>query len=784
LPIDDLSGLAAALASRFQVERELGRGGMATVYLARDGKHDRLVALKVLRRELAAAIGVDRFLREIQIAARLSHPHIVPLHDSGAVDGLPFYVMPYIDGESLRTRMQREGPLPVASAVHLAREVAGALAYAHAHDVVHRDIKPENILLQDGHALVADFGIARAISAAGGPELTRTGVTIGTPLYMSPEQIVGDPVDGRSDVYSLGCVLYEMLAGAPPYGGSTSLAVLASHSVDPIPSLHTRDGTAPEELERVVARALAKLPAQRYGSAVELDAALSTLGPATATTAPPRWRRARRVAIAAVVVGLGVAALALATRRHDAESRAIAVLPLVNESGAQDDEIRADGMTEALIDALSHVPGLQVASRMSVFAYRDAHLDSRAIGARLHVGTMVEGDYQRSGSTTQVSLRLVSAGDGYVLWSDTFRRDPKDVFALEDEISQAVVRALRVRLSGGRETYVRPTTANVDAYDLYLRGRWFWNQRGLGPVPLHRAIEYFDQAIALDSNYARAWAGLADAYSLLPAFGDVPPADAFAKAKHAVQRALALDSTLAEAYTSLGIISVFYDWDWPTAARAFDRALALDATEPRTHLFHAWYFVAQGQLDDALREVQTARQLNPFSPIVNARLGSALYYLHRYDAAAAELRDAIALDSTNLAARAELGRVLIFQHHVPEALATFPRVIDLQAGHQGGGFLGWAYGMAGRPADALAIQRSLEQRARERYITPQAFALVAIGVGDSARALDWLERAYRERSFYLPMIGADQQYAPLHGSPRYQRIVRAIGLKVVPNDVH
>ncbi len=664
---------------------------MATVYLARDLKHDRLVALKILRRELAAAIGVARFLREIQIAARLSHPHIVPLHDSGALDGLPYYLMPYIEGESLRAKLQREGPLPVADAVRLAREVAGALAYAHSHDVVHRDIKPENILLQDGHALVTDFGIARAINAAGGPGLTHTGVTIGTPLYMSPEQIAGDPVDGRSDVYSLGCVLYEMLAGSPPYGGSTSLAVLASHSVDPIPSLHTRDGNASEPLESAIARSLAKTPAQRYASAAEMDAALAALAPASAVTTLARWHLPRRVAIAAIVAGLGIAGLALATRRHDAAARSIAVLPLVNESGTQDDEIRADGMTDALIDGLSRVTGLQVASRMSVFAYRDAQLDSRAIGARLHVATMLEGTYQRAGSTLQVSIRLVSAGDGYVLWSKTFRRDRKD--------------------------------------------------------------------------------------------GDVPPADAFATAKHAVQRALALDSTLAEAYTSLGIVCVFYDWDWPTAARAFDRALALDSTEPGTHLFHAWYYVAQGQLNDALREVQTAQQLNPFSPIVNTRLGSVLYYLHRYDAAAAALRDAIALDSTNLGARAELGRVLIFQHHIPEALATFPRVVDLQAGHLGGGFLGWAYGVAGRPADALAIQRSLEQRARERYITPQAFALVAIGVGDSARALDWLERAYRERSFYLPMIGADPQYEPLHASPRYQRIVRAIGLKVVPTDV-
>jgi serine/threonine-protein kinase len=753
---------------------------MATVYLARDLKHDRLVALKVLRAELAAAIGVDRFLREIQIAAGLSHPHIVPLHDSGEVAGLPYYVMPYVEGESLRGRLDRDGPLPVEEAVRLAREVAGALAYAHAHGIVHRDIKPENILLQDGHAVVADFGIARALTAAGGPALTQTGVSVGTPLYMSPEQVVGDPIDGRSDVYSLGCVLFEMLAGSPPFKGSTALAVLASHTVDPIPSLRMRRSGVSDALEHTLAKALAKTPAQRYETASSLDAALAGAMPAAVAARPGgRWGGAWRVALPTLVVlgGVGYAVL----RGRGPVEKSIAVLPLVNQSGTQDGAIRADGMTEALIDGLSHVPGLQIASRMSVFAYRDAHLDSRAIGKRLHVATMLEGSFQGADSVLQVSVRLVSAGDGYVLWSDTFRRDRKDVFALQDEISEAVVRALQVRLAGGTGPLVRQSTENLEAYDLYMKGRWFWNQRGGGPAPLHQAIAYFDQAIALDSNYARAWAGLADAYSLLPAFGDVSSGDAFPKAKRAVQRALALDTTLAEAYTSLGIISVFHDWDWETAAHAFDRALALDTNESRAHLFHAWYYVAQGRLEDALREVRTAQRLNPLSPIINARLCSVLYYLRRYDEASAAARQAIQLDSTNQSARAELGRVLLQQHHFAEALAALPRDLDFEAGWLGGGTLGYAYGMAGRRSDALAAQHRLEQRARERYITPEAFAVVTIGLGDTDGTLDWLERGYRERSFFMAFIGADPIFAPLHDSPRYQRIVRGIGLQVVPN---
>src|SRR5690348_57186 len=477
---------------------------MATVYLARDAKHGRLVAIKDLRPELAAAIGVERFLREIQIAARLNHPHIVTLHDSGEIDGLLYYVMPYVEGESLRQRLERSGPLPVDEAVRLGREVAGALGYAHQQGIVHRDVKPENILLQAGHALVTDFGIARAVTAAGGAELTSSGVAVGTPLYMSPEQVVGDPVDARSDVYSLGCTLYEMLSGAPPYAGASALAVLASHAADPVPSLRQRRGEVPPALERTVSRAMAKLPDQRYASASALDAALAS-GAAAPPSTPPGRRRRAVAALAILALALAATGYALVARRRQPPEKSIAVLPLVNQSGAQDDQIRSDGMTEALIDALSQVPGLRVASRMSVFAYQNSALDSRAIGARLHATAMLEGSFQRAGSVLQVSVRLINADDGYVLWSDTFRRDQKDVFAVQDEISQAVVRALQVRLGGAARPLVRRSTENLDAYDLYLKGRWFWNQRAAGPASLRRSVGFFEQALALDSNYAAAW---------------------------------------------------------------------------------------------------------------------------------------------------------------------------------------------------------------------------------------------------------------------------------------
>jgi serine/threonine-protein kinase len=720
-PVDDLSRLRAVLADRFDIQRELGRGGMATVYLARDRKLDRLVAVKVLRPELAETLGTDRFLREIQIAAKLSHPHILQLYDSAEVDGRLLYVMPYVEGETLRQRLEREGRLPVAAAVQLATEVLAALDYAHQHGIVHRDIKPENILLHTGQAIVADFGIARAIDAAagdgpGGSTLTVTGVVVGTPLYMSPEQVVGDPVDGRTDVYALGCVLYEMLTGAPPFTGISAQAVLARHTVDPVPSLRKIRAEVPVAVERAIATALAKAPGDRFASAAEFRDVLTGAAP------PPsggdrRWSRRRFATAALAVAALAVAAGIWATgnRAASAAPASVAVLPFVNESNNPDDQYFAFGITDELINALGQVPGLQVTARTSAFALRDSGLDARAIGARL---------------------------------------------------------------SRGDRPLVQHSTDNPQAYDLYLKGRYFWNQRA-SPPALRRAIGYFEQAIALDSSYARAWAGLADAYSLMPAFGDAPPSDAFTTAKAAAQRAVALDSTLAEAHTSLGIIAVFHDWDWATAAREFDRSLALDPTESRTHLFHAWYYRAVGRLDDALGELRSAQRLDPMSPIINARVAVILRVMRRYDEATAVAHQAIDLDSGNVNAYVELGQLLAVERKLPEALAAFPADRDLGAGYNVAGPMGYVYGVTGHRAEALAVQRRLEQRARERYITPETFAMIALGLGDTSRALDWLERGYRERSFFMTFLD-EPFFDPLRGQPRFERIVHDIGLTIAP----
>jgi len=482
-----LGRLQVALAERYRIEREIGRGGMATVYLAEDLKHRRPVALKVLSPNLAASLGTDRFLREIEIAARLAHPHILSLHDSGQADGLLYYVMPYVEGESLRGRLIRERQLPLDDALRISREVADALDYAHGRDVVHRDIKPENILFQAGHAVVSDFGIARAIRVAGVKRFTGSGIAVGTPGYMSPEQAAGvEQLDGRSDLYSLACVLYEMLAGDPPFTGWSAQAILARQAVEPVPRLRTVRDTVPEWLEQVVTKALARAPADRFATAGDFIAALAKHGPLAVTAPAPT-----------LVQPLPAAA------------NSIAVLPFVNMSAEPENEYFSDGITEEIINALSAVGSLRVASRTSSFSFKGATQDIRAIAERLQVSAVLEGSVRRADTKLRVTAQLISAADGFHLWSATYEREMKDVFAIQDEIARAIVNALKVKLtSEPRLALVEPHTDNVEAYALYLKARYFWRRKSASG--LKKGIEYFEQAIALDPRYSLAYAGLAD----------------------------------------------------------------------------------------------------------------------------------------------------------------------------------------------------------------------------------------------------------------------------------
>ncbi|HEU4588024.1 MAG TPA: protein kinase [Gemmatimonadales bacterium] len=787
------AALAVALCDRYALERELGRGGMATVYLARDLKHDRLIALKVLRPELADTLGAERFLREIRIAARLQHPNILPVHDSGDAAGHFWFTMPYVEGESLRARLTRERQLPLDHALRIAREVADALDYAHRHGVIHRDIKPENILLSDTHALVADFGVARAIAEAdtAGEKLTETGFVIGTAHYMSPEQSAGArDLDARTDIYALGCVLYEMLAGEPPYSGATAQAILAKRLIEPVPSVATLR-QVPASVERTTTRALARDPADRFATAAELARALESapaaVPAAVSTPAERHPAAARRVAVAAGGLALVLLAGYVAGRRlissrepasgeASAPTASAAVLPFTDLSPAGDQEYFSDGLTEELITALSQVPGLRVAARTSSFQFKGTNTDVRTIGRQLDVGAVLEGSVRRSGDRLRVSAQLVSAKDGYQLWSESYDRNVADVFAVQEDIARAIASALRVRLAPKADASLssRPT-GGVETYELYLKGRFAWNQRTDRSIP--EAARYFEQATTRDPRFARAYAGLADAYILLPSYSGASPDTAWPKAKAAAARALALDSTLAEAYTSLAYGTMLYEWDWVQAEDLFKRALAADPSYANAHHWYADFLAGRGRLDEALREMRRAAQLDPLSRIIAAEVAWVLYTMHRDDEAMAELDRALRLDpnfSQNYMVR---GFIQTHQGRYREAIASFRRAIDLGGTFELlSGALATAYVGSGHRDSALALLRDMERRSAKEYVPPFAFAIMYTALGRKTEAFEWLNRGIDRRDSFLPENVSDPLLDSLRGDPRFAEVARRMGI--------
>jgi serine/threonine-protein kinase len=794
---DPLNRLQASLAGSYRIERELGRGGMARVFLAHDLKHDRPVALKVLHPHLAQALGPERFLREIRLCARLQHPHVLAVYDSGDADGQLWFTMPYVEGETLRSRLVRESQLPVEDALRITREVADALTYAHQHGVIHRDIKPENILLSGSsagdsktsggyHALLADFGIARALLPDSDERLTESGISLGTPRYMSPEQALAQrDVDSRTDIYSLGCVLYEMLAGEPPYAGPTPQAVLARRLTEPVPSVHTvRE--VPAALERAVTRALARSPADRFSTAAEFAAALQPdrLTEGIGGTDTVVTRRARRPIVRLAAVGLALLLLALggyaALRRlrpPPAPSASAAVLPFVDLSPGKDQEYFSDGLTEELITTLSQVPGLRVAARTSSFQFKGRSPDVHEVGRRLAVGTVLEGSVRKSGNRLRVSAQLISVKDGYQLWSESYDRDLADVFAVQEDVARSIVAALRVHLAPARDSAlaVRPTR-DLQAYELYLKGRFAWNRRT--SQSLTEAVRYLEQAVARDSTFAHAWAALAQAYLLVVPYAGGVPADGWRKAEAAARRALVLDSTSAEAYTALGYGNMIYAWNWSAAETNFRRAIAADPNYPTGHHWYGDFLAGRGRLAESLTEMNRAHQLDPLSQQIGIEVGWVSYLFHRNDEAAALIRQVLELDPTYAQAHYRLGLVLIQQGRYPEAITSLKRSIDLGVFYPlGAAGLAYAYAASGDRAQAISIITDLKRRSAQELVPPVHIAIAYGALGDVTRGIEWLNRGIDQKDIYIPENFFDPLLDPLRKDPRFEHVLKRMGLE-------
>ena len=749
--LDLQTRLADGLSTRYTLDRELGQGGMAVVFLAHDLRHDRQVALKVLRPEISEEIGAERFLREIKLAAGLTHPHILPVFDSGESDGLLFYVMPSMEGRSLRERLERETQLPLNDALRIAREVASALDYAHRHNVVHRDIKPENILLHEGAAMVADFGIGKALSS-NATSLTQTGLSLGTPAYMSPEQAAGElGTDGRSDLYSLGCVLYEMLTGEPPFTGVSAQAIIAKRFVSPIPKVRTtRD--VPDTVDTAVARALARTPADRFPSAAEFAEALRSIS-REAESGPQRR-----------------------TGLTDARSvsKAIAVLPLANMSADPENEYFADGMTEEIINALAKVPGMHVASRTSSFAFKGKDVDVREIGDKLGVSSVLEGSVRKVGNRIRIAARLVNVDNGYDLWSETYDRQLEDVFAVQDEISRAIVDALKVRLTSDGQQVVAPTK-NLEAYTLYLKGRFFFVK--LSEPALRRALDLFQHALLQDPGFARAYAGIADVWCNL-ADDWVAPDEAYPRAKAAAERALQRDSELAEAITSIGKVLCWHEWDFSGAEVQLARAVALSPNYAEAHYVHGTALPLVGRLNDAIDTMATALKLDPLSVHYSEWLSRFLLYAGDYDGAIAQAQRTLEMDEVCLRAPQYIGSAYLALGDATTALAWYRRAQALEKSVRSyDAMIVRALAALGQREEADAILARLEEESRQQYLRSEIIAMGYAATGDFDRAFAALERAYQARSAGMIYLHLDPGYAPLRGDARFADLVKRIGLK-------
>jgi serine/threonine-protein kinase len=761
--------LQSALGTAYTIERELGGGGMSRVFVALEAALGRQVVVKVLPPDMAAGVSIERFKREIQLAARLQHPHVVPLLSAGDADGLPYFTMPYVEGESLRVRLTKHGELPVAEAVRVLREIASALAYAHERGIVHRDIKPDNVLLSGGAAMVTDFGVAKALSTSSNVEhggVTSLGIALGTPAYMSPEQASADPaVDHRADVYAFGVLAYELLAGQPPFSGRTPQGLLAAHVTEAPEPLHKRRPSLPAGLAALVMRCLEKRPADRPQAAAEIVRALDDLttpsggmppmssppavaaGSMVASTPPARRRRLIVLAGTAVALVLTVAAISARRLSHSVSTAApemsastLAVLPFENVGGDTSATYFADGMTDELATALAKVPGLRVASRTSSYVFRKRDgLDAAMIAGRLHVGAILEGTVRRAGNQLRITAQLTRGSDGQSLWAEAFTTDAGDVFAVQARLTQAIVAAVAPALAGRPTQAVvatasNPGTRDVVAYDTYLRARYELNRRGHG---VRRSIPLFEQALARDPTFAVAWAGLASAWAVLPYYDDWVTADGVLDSTQlAAERAIALDSLTAEAYTALGYALI--------EAGRFERGEPLlrrgVELSPRSAVARLWLGSLHrnlGQFDLAERAQRDAMALDPLSGNIIANVAVTVSMdPSRWDEARALARRATAVDPSNGGGISNAAVALANTHDYEESLGLVRRAVNAEVTFPAGGGLMIVdlVAVGKRDSAALAL-RELERSAHTtKRLQSLAIGAAALGQWDRAFA--------------------------------------------------
>ena len=827
----------------YTIRSVLGIGGMGEVYLAQDKRLGRQVALKLLPAQFTASPErVRRFELEARAASALNHPNIVTIHEIGETEGKQFIVTEFVEGKTLRDLMS-EGTIGLNEALDATIQAASALEAAHKAGIVHRDIKPENMMLRtDGYLKVLDFGLAKLTEQ---PTLkadsslstqmqikTNPGMVMGTVQYMSPEQTQGEAIDARTDLWSLGVVLYEMLNGCVPFEGKTTSHVIVS-ILESEPRPFQRE--VPAELQRIVTKVLRKQRDMRYQSARDLTIDLKNLkqelevgdrlkgasasnasvgeagteiksaaagGRSTTETIRTkasvvyptssaeylvgeikRHKRGLFVGIAALIIGVAILSYSyMASRRAKVAQTvdaidSVAVLPFVNESNDPNAEYLSDGISDSIINRLSQLSNLRVASLSSALRYKGQAIDAASVGRDLKVRAVLIGWMTKRGDSLSVRTELVDVRDNRRLWGENYpNRQLSDLLQVQEEISQRISEKLRLRFSGGdQQLLAKHETTNSEAYHLYLKGRFYWNK--YTEDGFKKSVAYFKDAIATDPAYALAYSGLADSYSLLGEMGAVRPHDSFPAARTNSEKALSLDDSLADAHRSLGIVKLFYDWDVPGAEKELRRAKELNPNDEQNYHFYGHYLQFAGRLEEARNEMKQALELNPTNLIVNAEFGYAEHYMRREDAAISELRKTLELDPTFLYASVGLAQAYeekgMYQEALTElnkAKAVDPNWVWIKSE------VGCVHGLLGRQSEALAIVQELRDRATEEYVDPTLIAVIYMALDDKDQAFAWLEKAYKERAGNLPWMLIDPKSDTVRSDPRFADLVRRIGI--------
>lgn len=841
--LQDLSqGEIPETIAHYRILRRLGKGGMGEVFLAEDTKlHGRKVALKILPPELTKDDGrVRRFKQESRAVLTLNHPNIITIFEIGEANSTFYIASEFIEGETLRDRMWME-PLKIDEALGIAIQVAMALESAHAAGIVHRDIKPENIMLRedrfvrDRFVKILDFGLAKLTEPdepVHDPEAitraisqTNPGSVVGTSGYMSPEQAQGDAIDARSDIFSFGVVLYEMVAGQPPFSGPTESHVRVSIiDHDPAPlTQHSAD--IPRHLQRIVSKALAKDKTKRYQTITDLKIDLERLreelhvlepgfrqmegqtDPANTLSTGPQWsgptvvdtqpvsaattstpeqsathtalNKKLFIFLIPVVLLIVVGLIYFYSGRRTIDS--VAVLPFVNDSGDPDAEYISDGVTESIIRSLSQLSDLKVMSRSAVFRFKGRDIDAQEVGRSLKVGAVLAGRVVKQGDRLIINTELIDVSDGSQLWSGEYNNNVSEILAVQDEISQKISESLRLRLTGDDAQKLRKRyTTNAEAYELYLKGRYFWNKRDA--EGLRNGIKYFKLAEEKDPTFALAYSGLADSYALLSDIGAVKPAEEMPKARAAAQRAVDIDPTLAEAYTSRAFVKLAHDWDWLGAEADFKKALELNNKYPTAHQWYASYLMQMGKFGPAKAEMEKAHQLDPLSPIINSNLGFYAYYEHRYDEAIEHTNKTLEMVPDFWVAHHYRGLAHTMKGMYDEAINEFRGVLRapgggtlpedaVQSNPEVAASLGFAYALAGKRREAEQVLQQLHRVSEKRYVSPRYLAIVYVGLNDKKSAIEQLNRAYENRHPGLVLIRIDPLFDRLRTEPEFKELV-------------